>query len=110
MNRSQFLRKVGATLPKRQHSYGHPNDNLRSKAKTSSEYKGQDFNYLDVCIMMILTKAMRLKEDPIHIDSYKDIAGYSALAVELISTLVRNGDHPEKVDDLENDEDQCMHS
>ena len=53
---------------------------------------------------------MRLKQDPLHIDSYEDIAGYSALAVELISTLVRNGDHPKKVDDLENDEDQCMHS
>ena len=88
MNRSQFLRKVGDTLTKRQHSYGH----------------------LDVCIMMILTKAMRLKQDPLHIDSYEDIAGYSALAVELISTLVRNGDRPEKVVDLENDEDQCMHS
>ena len=110
MNRSQFLREVGDTLTKREHTYGHPNDNLRSIAKTWSEYKGQDFNYLDVCIMMILTKAMRLKEDPIHIDSYKDIAGYSALAVELISTLVRNGDHQEMDDDLENDEDQCTHS
>ena len=60
--------------------------------------------------MMILTKAMRLKQDPLHIDSYEDIAGYSALAVELISTLVRNGDHPEKVDELENGEDQCMSS
>ena len=110
MNRSQFLREVGDTLTKREHTYGHPSNNLRAIAKTWSEYKGQDFNYLDVCIMMILTKAMRLKEDPIHVDSYKDIAGYSALAVELISTLVQNGDHPEKVDELENGEDQCMSS
>ena len=92
MNRAQFLREVGDTLNKRQAIYGSPNDNLRSIAKCWSEYKGTDFNYLDVCIMMIITKAIRLKQDKIHEDSYKDIAGYAALAVELISK-VRNEDH-----------------
>ena len=92
MNRSQFLRKEGDTLTKRQHSYGHPNDNLRSIAKTWSEYKGQEFNYLDVCIMMILTKAMRLRQQPNHEDSYKDIAGYATLAMEFIEKA-QNEDH-----------------
>ena len=101
MNRAQFLREVGDTLNKRQALYGHPSDNLRAIAKSWSEYKGREFNYLDVCIMMILTKAIRLKEDPLHLDSYKDIAGYSALAAELISTLVRNEDHQEKADAVE---------
>ena len=55
-------------------------------------------------------EAIRLKEDPLHMDSYKDIDGYAALAAELISTLIRNGDHQEMDDDLENDEDQCTHS
>ena len=110
MNRSQFLREVGDTLTTRQHTYGHPSENLRSIAKCWSEFKDEKFNYLDVCIMMILTKAIRLKEDPLHMDSYKDIAGYAALAAELISTLVRNGDHQEMGDDLENDEDQCTRS
>ena len=45
-----------------------------------------------ICIMMIITKAMRLKQDKIHEDSYKDIAGYAALAIELISK-VRNEGH-----------------
>ena len=34
--------------------------------------------------MMILTKAMRLKQQPNHEDSYKDIAGYATLAMEFI--------------------------
>ena len=92
MNRSQFLREVGDTLTTRQHTYGHPSENLRSIAKCWSEFKDEKFNYLDVCIMMIITKAMRLKQDKIHEDSYKDIAGYAALAIELISK-VRNEGH-----------------
>lgn len=92
MTRAQFLREVGDTLDKRQHVYGNPNDNLRAIAKCWSEYKGIDFNYLDVCIMMILTKAMRLKQQPNHEDSYKDIAGYSTLAMEFIGKA-QNEDH-----------------
>ena len=84
MNRSQFLREVGDTLTTRQHTYGHPSENLRSIAKCWSEFKDEKFNYLDVCIMMILTKAMRLRQQPNHEDSYKDIAGYATLAMEFI--------------------------
>ena len=78
MNRSQFLREVGDTLTKREHTYGHPSNNLRAIAKTWSEYRGQEFNYLDVCIMMILTKAMRLKQEEVNELTMK----YDALSKE----------------------------
>ena len=92
MTRAQFLREVGDTLDKRQNVYGNPTDNLRAIAKCWSEYKDTHFTYLDVCIMMILTKAMRLRQQPNHEDSYKDIAGYATLAMEFIEKA-QNEDH-----------------
>ena len=83
MNRSQFLREVGDTLTKREHTYGHPSNNLRAIAKTWSEYKGQDFNYLDVCIMMILTKAMRLKTKPDGAKLFAMIAKFLFLKMKI---------------------------
>lgn len=63
----------------REKTYGDPGKNLRRIAGYWSTHLGIDITQNDVCIMMMLLKMARLGNDPEHVDSWVDIAGYVAL-------------------------------
>lgn len=76
----------------REKTYGRPDKNLRVIADLWSTYVGTAISVDDVCIMMILLKAARLKNDPTHRDSQVDMCGYAAL-MERVQDYVRK-DNP----------------
>lgn len=63
----------------REQTYGAPDKNLQTIADLWHIYLGAPINVNDVCVMMILLKASRLKNSPEHHDSQVDICGYAAL-------------------------------
>jgi translation initiation factor 2 alpha subunit (eIF-2alpha) len=65
----------------REKTYGSPSKNLRVIAEMWNAYLGNEIclTAQDVCVMMILLKAARLKNTPGHRDSTVDICGYAAL-------------------------------
>lgn len=63
----------------REKTYGSPSKNLKVIAKFWGEYLGTKLSAQDVCVMMILLKAARLRNTPGHRDSVVDICGYAAL-------------------------------
>lgn len=77
----------------RQSSYGHPFDNHNNTARLWSEYLARrheskvPLDALDVCYMMILLKVSRLANEPSHLDSLVDIAGYARNAEVILDEL-----------------------
>lgn len=67
----------------REKTYGDPGKNLRLIAQYWSTHTGIIITETDVCIMMMLLKIARLKNNPGHDDSWIDIAGYTALKNKL---------------------------
>lgn len=63
----------------REKTYGDPGKNLRLIVQYWSTHTGITITETDVCIMMMLLKIARLKNNPDHVDSWIDIAGYAAL-------------------------------
>ena len=63
----------------REKTYGSPSKNLKVIARFWGEYLGTSLSPEDVCVMMILLKAARLRNTPGHRDSVVDICGYAAL-------------------------------
>lgn len=63
----------------REKTYGNPGKNLTLIGKLWGDYLGVTIDPNDVCLMMIMLKAARLKNDPMHRDGMVDIAGYAAL-------------------------------
>lgn len=67
----------------RQKNYGTPEDNFQRIANFWTDYTGIEITPGDVAVMMILMKAARLMNDPSHMDSWVDIAGYAACGGEI---------------------------
>lgn len=67
----------------REKNYGDPGKNLRLIAQYWSTHTGITITETDVCIMMMLLKIARLKNNPEHQDSWIDTAGYVALKNKL---------------------------
>lgn len=69
----------------REQTYGNPSKNLQAIADYWSIHLSQQLDEKivltcdDVCEMMILLKVARLGNNPNHVDSLTDIAGYAAL-------------------------------
>jgi hypothetical protein len=63
----------------REKTYGHPAKNLETTAKFWGEYLGTQITAKDVCVMMMLLKIARLRNDITHRDSIVDTCGYAAL-------------------------------
>lgn len=63
----------------REQTYGHPDANLTVIAGMWSAYLSSPITVNDVCVMMVLLKAARLKNSPEHRDSLVDLCGYAAL-------------------------------
>lgn len=63
----------------REKTYGHPAKNLTTTASFWGEYLGTQITAKDVCVMMMLLKIARLRNDINHRDSVVDTCGYAAL-------------------------------
>ena len=69
----------------RNENYGTAEQNFSRIAALWTAYRdnGEMYTTADVANMMILLKVSRLNESPNHLDSWIDIAGYSALGAEV---------------------------
>lgn len=74
----------------REKTYGDPGKNLRLIAQYWSTHTGITITETDVCIMMQLLKIARLKNNPEHVDSWIDIAGYAALKNRINNASSKN--------------------
>ena len=63
----------------REKTYGNPAKNLTLIGKLWGDYLGVPIDPNDVCLMMILLKTARLKNDTTHRDGMVDGVGYFAL-------------------------------
>lgn len=83
--RSQVLRDAERIVTKDRNSqYGEPEDVFRTIADLWTAYTGDiDFTKADVAIMLILLKVARLRNNTRDLDSWVDIAGYSACGAEV---------------------------
>lgn len=85
MNREDILNLAHQAVAERGKNYGKPNENFERIAQMWSSYTNHPFKLEDVGIMMMLVKVARLMENSHHIDSWVDIAGYSAITAEAIA-------------------------
>ena len=89
MNKQDLLDQAKIAVGDRGLNYGKPEDNFLRIAAHWEQFllnaKGTDVNITpgDVAIMMALMKIARLEHDPKHMDSWIDLAGYSACGAEI---------------------------
>lgn len=86
MNRKELLEEAGRTIAgPRQEEYGDARQSFDLIAALWSAYTGARITGSDVAGMMVLLKVSRTRTSPEKLDSWLDIAGYSALAAEMVS-------------------------
>lgn len=84
MKRSDFLSAARQCITvDRAATHGGAEDSFGAIAKMWSAYLGVDVSKADVCMMMVMLKAVRFKNTPGHADHAVDICGYAAIAGEL---------------------------
>lgn len=73
----------------RDEEYGKPENNFRQIAALWNAYLDgkSSIGIDDVANMMILLKLVRAKQNPDHLDSFVDIAGYAACNYDIIKTV-----------------------
>lgn len=77
----KFLDDVENTVSKdRAKDYGNARENFDRIASLWSALTGTKMTRFDVAMFMIAHKLSRLQNNPHHRDSWRDIAGYAALA------------------------------
>lgn len=87
MNRTEYLDVAAHTITKdREEEYGRPEVSFNRIADLWSAYLRTRLDAKDVALMMILLKVARAKNGAHRDDTYVDIAGYAALAGELMTT------------------------
>jgi Domain of unknown function (DUF6378) len=85
MNRTEVLKAAEHVITKdRQDQYGNAEDSFATIAGLWSNYLGTRLSEFDVSMMMTLLKVARAKSNPNHTDNLVDIAGYAALAAEML--------------------------
>ena len=65
-------------------THGGAEDSFKTIATMWSSYLGKPVSEADVCAMMVLLKVARIKGNPEHLDSWIDVAGYSAIGGEIM--------------------------
>lgn len=84
MTREEALKKAKEIVCKsRQAEYGEPENNFLDIAKLWSIYKAVPFTETDIAVMMALMKIARIKNGEFKEDSFIDLIGYAACAVEI---------------------------
>ena len=95
-DRAKFLKQVEELICNdRNKSYGEPHKNMDTTAKIMQAYlgkrTGESITASDVAIFGVILKLGRLANDPQHLDSLKDVAGYIAIAYECIMKNMEKG-------------------
>jgi len=103
MNRAEILTKAHDAVNTRGTDYGSPAENFERIAAIWSAYADTEFTVEDVGIMMMIVKMSRLMENPIHEDSWVDIAGYAAITAEAITDSLGNPHQPEDQQNTEHE-------
>ena len=86
MTRSEILETAHLYITQdRAKTHGGAEDSFADIAARWSIYLEHPVGPEDVCMMMVLLKAVRFKNSPQHIDNPIDVAGYAALAGEIAS-------------------------
>jgi hypothetical protein len=86
MTRSEILEIAhGYITQDRAATHGGAEDSFADIAAMWSIYLEHAVAPEDVCMMMVLLKAVRFKNNPQHMDNPIDAAGYAALAGEIAS-------------------------
>ena len=84
MTRSEILEVAhGYITQDRAATHGGAEDSFADIAAMWSVYLEHPVGPEDVCMMMVLLKAVRFKNNPQHVDNPIDAAGYAALAGEI---------------------------
>jgi hypothetical protein len=84
MTRSEILEIAhGYITQDRAATHGGAEDSFADTAAMWSVYLEHPVGPEDVCMMMVLLKAVRFKNNPQHVDNSIDAAGYAALAGEI---------------------------
>jgi hypothetical protein len=84
MTRSEILEIAhGYITQDRAATHGGAEDSFADIAAMWSVYLEHPVGPEDVCMMMVLLKAVRFKNNPQHVDNPIDVAGYAALAGEI---------------------------
>lgn len=86
MNGEQLLGQALMTFEHRRANYGLARHHFRDVAKSWSQLLGHEVSPQQVIACMIELKLARLRENPGHVDSIIDIAGYAAVMAEVVST------------------------
>ena len=83
MHRREVLKKAGELITQdREREHGLPRHNFARISRMWSGYLEKDITPSDVCVMMVLLKAARLRHK-LSDDSFIDMAGYAALGSEV---------------------------
>lgn len=86
MTRSEILETAHLYITQdRAATHGGAEDSFADTAAMWSIYLEHPVGPEDVCMMMVLLKAVRFKNNPQHIDNSIDAVGYAALAGEIAS-------------------------
>ena len=86
MNGEQLLQQALMVFEHRRANYGLAKHHFRDVAKRWSQLLGQEVTPQQVIACMIELKLARLRENPAHLDSIIDIAGYAAVMAEVVPT------------------------
>lgn len=88
MTREEALNEVArCVLQDRNASYGSPENNFSRVAKLWTAYFDRTFGPHDVAAMLALLKIARLSDNPTHMDSWVDLAGYAVCGAEVSESL-----------------------
>lgn len=86
MTRSEILETAHRYITQdRAATHGGAEDSFADIAAMWSIYLEHAVGPEDVCMMMVLLKAVRFKNNPAHVDNSVDAAGYAAIAGEIAS-------------------------
>lgn len=84
MNGEQLLQQALQTFEDRRANYGLAKHHFQEIARRWSLTLNQQVTPQQVVICLMELKLARLKENPTHLDSIIDIAGYAAVMVEVL--------------------------
>ena len=93
MNRASILEQASEIITKdRAQTHGEDAENSFGKiADMWTAYLEHPVSREDVCAMMVLLKMARISNNPMHMDSWIDAAGYSALGGEIATEKPSRG-------------------
>jgi hypothetical protein len=85
MTAEEFLAHAADLVTGRRRDYGEPADFFERVAVRWSQVVGTNVTRAQVIVCLIDLKVARLTNDPGHLDSTTDIAGYASCLAEVLS-------------------------